>query len=54
MPSIGKKSNDGVDDKQGVKEGSMSAATKAAKPGGDNSKDDDDDKEGQKGVKKHL
>ncbi len=46
--SIGKKDNDGGDDKQGVKEGGMSAAAKAAKPGGDDSKDDDNNKEEDK------
>ncbi len=43
--SIGKKGNDGGDDEQGVKEGNISAATKATKLGGDDSEDDDDDKE---------
>ncbi len=54
VPSIGKKDDDGFDDKQGVKEGSVLAAVKAAKPGGDDSEDDDDNKEGQKGVKKRI
>ncbi len=45
VQSIGKKGNDGGNDKQGVKEGGVSAAAKAAKPGGDDSKDDDEDKE---------
>jgi hypothetical protein len=54
--SIGKKGNDGGDDKQGVKEGSVLAAAKAAKPGGDDLEDynDNDNKEGQKGVKKRI
>jgi hypothetical protein len=54
VPSIGKKGDDGVDDKYGVKEGCVLAAAKANKPGGDDSKDDDDDEEGRKGVKKHV
>ncbi len=43
--SIGKKGNDGGDDKQRVKEGGMSAAAKAAKPGGDHFEDDNDHKD---------
>ena len=45
MQSIGKKGNDGGDEEQGVKEGSVLVAPKATKPGGDDSKDDDDNKE---------
>jgi hypothetical protein len=51
VQSIGKKGNDGGDDKQGVKEGSVLAAAKAAKPGCDDSKDDDDNKEEDKDNK---
>ncbi len=40
VPSISKKGNDGVDDKQGVKEGGVLAAAKAAKPDGVDSEDD--------------
>ncbi len=45
MRSIGKKGNDGGDDKQGLKEGGVSAATKATKPGDNDSKDDNNDDE---------
>jgi hypothetical protein len=49
--SIGKKGNDGGDDKQGVKEGGMLAAAKAAKSGCYDSKDDDDNEEDDKDNK---
>ncbi len=51
VQSIGKMGNHGGDDEQGVKEGSMMAAAKAAKPGGDDSKDDDDNKDEDKDNK---